>query len=112
MKELAKKVYTVLRKTNGESLMEAIISILVFTILIASITMMIMVSLRITSSSTEAANRRQVDANTVLSGSVGGVEDVVAFTIADGSGSSINVAVTVFSTENFTAFEPKGGGTP
>jgi len=100
-----------MRGTSGESLMEALVSILVFTVLIASVTVMIMLSLRITSVSTAAGNLRQEEAAALLSGettgliSVGVDDGIVRLT--DSAGQDINIPVFVFSTDEYTDFDPE-----
>jgi len=56
-----------LASTRGESLLEGIISILIFSILIAAVTMMIQLSLRITGTSFQQAHNRQEQANEAFS---------------------------------------------
>ena len=116
MKSLVNRVVTLLKGKSGESLLEGIVSILIFTVLIASVTMMIVVSLRITGRATEAAVAGQMEANAVLAGddaavlSLGGeiIDEVdVVLTINGATGNVINVPVTVYIAESFTAFEPE-----
>lgn len=89
--------------------MESIVSILVFTVLVATVTMMLLLSLRITRSSTEAADERQEESNAVLTGAGGAVGEVtsepgsVVLTI---DGITIEIPVNVSSSDNYTAFEP------
>jgi len=107
---------------SGETLMEGIISILVLTILLAAITMMIMVSLRITGVSTAASDARQKEANAVLAGVSSGGVTVTTDYGADGKGIPIELAmagggavtmrVVENSTDNFTAFEPMAPAAP
>jgi len=110
--DLVKKAKKILRGTRGETLIEGLASILVFTVLIASVTMMIVISLRITAIATAAAQARQVEAREVLTGNAAAVgaldggavsTDTVTFEI---NGEDVDVAVTVFSTDEFTAFQP------
>jgi len=95
--------------------MEGIASILVFTVLIASVTMLIMLSLRITHVSTESANTLQHEANALLGADEPGIavdtdnEASIVFTVDGASEDSISVDVSVYSTDNFTAFNPRGG---
>jgi len=114
MKKLRDKARAIIRSTSGESLMEGIISILVFTVLIASITMMLLLSLRITGAATNAADVRQREANAVLRG-FDPDNSVAVTTFPDNpltlqSGSDVvQIQVDVYSTGNFTAFAPVGG---
>jgi len=119
MKKPADKARAIIKATGGESLIEGIVSILVFTILIASVTMMLMVSLRITGASTVSSRNAQDEANAVLSGNASvtvilpsGDTDVIdvarsgdTVELAIGS-MSIIIPVTVYSTNNYTAFNP------
>ena len=112
MKKPAKKIKTFLKGTSGESLMEALVSILVFSVLIASVTMMIMLSLRITSISTETGNQRQEEARALLTGaSAGDISvgvDTGAVSLRDSStGRTITIPVFIFSTDDFTDFDPE-----
>jgi len=96
---------SILNNKRGETLMEGILSILIFTVLVASITTMIIVSLRITAVSTEAAEERQAEANAVLTGTAADEisDDTVDFTI---NGIVFSIDVTVYETDDFLAFEP------
>jgi len=110
MKQLVKKVRTILKSKSGETLMEGLASVLVFTVLIATVTMMLLVSLRITNNTTQAAEARQIDALAVLTGDVDtddttpGVE--IGFNVVGNTNPLVNITVTVYSTEGLTAFEP------
>ena len=57
-----------LSNTRGETLLEGIISILIFTVLIAAITMILTVSMRITATSFIQAGEMQDAANAALAG--------------------------------------------
>ncbi|MCL2820898.1 MAG: hypothetical protein FWD38_08760 [Oscillospiraceae bacterium] len=111
---LAKKVKLILKSTNGETLIEGLASILVFVVLIASVTMMIMVSLRITARETLAAEARQREAGAVLSGNpahlVPGGPFNVAFTVDGDNFPAVHtispITVRIFSASGFAAFEP------
>ena len=63
MKSLVRKIGRILRSHNGESLMEGIASVLVLTVLIAAVTTIILVSLKITESSIARAEKMQDDVN-------------------------------------------------
>ncbi|MCL2188729.1 MAG: hypothetical protein FWC16_05270 [Defluviitaleaceae bacterium] len=56
----------ILQSNNGESLMESIISIMVFTVLVAAVTMILTVALRWTSQSFDEAFNRQYAANAAV----------------------------------------------
>jgi len=103
------------KSSRGESLVEGIVSILVFTVLIASVTAMISTSLRITATSTEMAGNLQNAANDVLiPGALpavpGSPEIIFSLRRADGTpvGENISVPITVIDSPYFAAFEPVG----
>ena len=117
MRKLAGKAQVIFNNNRGETLIEGLASILVFTVLIAAVTMMIMISLRITTNATAAAEARQAEAGVVLAGdnvavgNLGGTVTsgpTVRVTIeVDGDNlNPIFVPVTVYSTAGFTAFQP------
>jgi len=97
--------------------MESIASLLVFTILIASVTMMILFSLRITGVSIETTRERQDKANAVLAAdesSSGIVSQTGAVTFTEGIEIDITINITATDGETgnrdgFTAFKPEAG---
>lgn len=101
---------------NGATLMESIISILIFTVLIAAVIMMISLSLRISNNSFQSASEMQTSANQILmgEGDAKSSEIIINFKriIYGGAGeeiiSSINIPIDVFISDeyNFFAFEP------
>jgi Tfp pilus assembly protein PilV len=106
------KIAAILKSRRGETLMEGLVSILVFTILLSAVTLMIMTSLRVTGFSTREAGAMQEAANNALSGSAD-----LASACANGDpciSTSINfgivsgiVSVKVVEWDNeFTAFAP------
>jgi len=121
-----KKIKGIFKNAKGETLMEGIASILVFTILVASVTMMIMISLRITHNATTDAMVRQLEAGAVLSGNadllseLDGVDlipddGVVSIILTKGINTlTIEVPVDIYTAGDeegevisFIAFEPK-----
>jgi len=119
MKKQADKLKAILKGNSGETLLEGLVSVLVFSVLIATITMMIMLSLRITSISTAASGASQSEANAVLAGAfevevvlISGETDVIGINhspevIELSFGSDVfSIPVTVYSTDSFTAFNP------
>ena len=104
MKDLAKKVIAVIGNNRGESLLEGIISIFVFSTLMVAVALLIMLSFSITSNATEMANVRQNEANEALAGR-SAVTDAgtIEFEI---DGNTINFDITIFQTGSFIAFEP------
>ena len=111
-------------------MMEGIASILVFTVLVASVTMMLMISLRISTNATNDAMVRQLEAGAVLAGdaalldTLDGIDllhdddGTVTFTIGTGAAAfTVSIDVDIYSTAasdsvddndvfNFIAFEP------
>jgi hypothetical protein len=116
MKELLDRTRAFLKGTRGETLIEGIASILVFSVLMASITMTILLSLRITGVTTASANQRQAEANAVLSSTSPAISESgnisLILELESGTTQTITIGVTVYSTDDFTAFEPTGGGSP
>jgi Tfp pilus assembly protein PilX len=120
---LVKRIRYILSGAAGETLIEGIASILVFVVLVAAVTMMILVSMRITAVSTENARIRQIEAAAVLAGdedlldelddppdfteTAGNVTFNVPNTVNPSSPIPVTIPVTVFSTDAFTAFEPE-----
>jgi uncharacterized membrane protein len=74
------KAYSALNSRRGETLAEGIVSMLIFTILIAMVTLTIMVSLRITLTSTQDAEGIQDSVNTLLAGGGTADEDIDGIT--------------------------------
>jgi len=107
---LVKKVKAILRNTRGETLIEGLASILVFMVLIVAVTMMIMLSMRVTSVTTTAAMENQEEAGALLRGNdVGGVpidpdSGIIELPIATGL-LPLAINVDVRSSENFSVFE-------
>jgi Tfp pilus assembly protein PilV len=109
------KILLTLKNKRGESLMESIVSILVFSILMAAVTTTVVVSLRITGTAIREAQDMQAAANDAMMGidmGAGGVPRsnadrtrTITFTVAGGTDT---IDITVFETRNgdFIAFEP------
>jgi hypothetical protein len=84
---------------------EGITSLLIFAVLIAAVTMMIMTSLRITSTSMQDANAMQNSYNDALRG-VGGSPASIDFSV---NGVTITIGIEVTDpddTNGFIAFAP------
>ncbi|MCL2602955.1 MAG: hypothetical protein FWD90_00580 [Defluviitaleaceae bacterium] len=101
----------VLNNTRGESLMEGIISILIFTVLIATITMLVTTSFRITGDSLIRATERQNQVNTAAEMVTGLINQNIEINIMDGDDVShtINFNITIHpaTPQNpFIAFGP------
>jgi Tfp pilus assembly protein PilV len=96
---------SILRSRRGETLMEGITSVLVFSILIAAVTMIITVSLRVSSAATMEAQAMQAAANEALRGEgdpVPGFDEIV-FTV---NGENIIIDVAAVENNGFIAFAP------
>lgn len=105
---------TVLKSRRGETLVESITSILIFTILMAAVTTIILVSLRISGMATSEAAAMQNEANAVLrgDGTVDGINTsniVITFSIVGGPDMTVNVTETRSDQFRFVAFQPAGG---
>ena len=88
-----------LAETRGESLMESLMALLVFAILVATVTSMILVSLRITESSIREAEIMQGHINTLNQGS-GGESDEIRL-------NGVRVDISVRESGGFIIFEPR-----
>jgi len=120
MRHLDKKIRQILMDTRGESLIEGLASILVFTVLVATVTMMIMISLRMTTISTFDAENRQIEAGAVLTGAatvfddedeveIGSNPGLIQFEVRGDTEVPVPVNVIIFNSDsdnNYTAFEP------
>jgi hypothetical protein len=117
MYRLVKRIKYILSEAAGETLIEGLASILVFVVLVAAVTMMIMVSMRISAVSTQQAEERQREAAAVLAGDdtdfdLDDTPGVVTFIVPNTTLApvpNVAVTVTVFSTDAFVAFEPDLG---
>ena len=61
-------VKSIIKSKNGETLVESVISLLIFSFLLLTITLTIQTALRITSISTQAAYRAQNEINEIVAG--------------------------------------------
>ena len=91
--------------------MEGIVSILVFSILVASITMMLMLAMRITAASHQQADAMQTSANQAILQDANSTPSQITFTLSAGPsdvGSPIEVSVNVFTCDDgiFRTFAP------
>jgi len=101
----------ILKNKKGETLMELIASMLVFTVLIASITTMIIVSLRISANATTRSEEFQQEANEVLAGAPAHLNNTggtVSFTLItdDTDYKTVDILVAVYDSDNFQSFIP------
>ncbi|MCL2002830.1 MAG: hypothetical protein FWG72_02360 [Oscillospiraceae bacterium] len=111
-----RKILTLLQSRRGETLMEGIVSMMVFTILMAAVTLIIMASLRVTGHATQEANDTQNAANEALRKSSADAAECdgtshtpVTITFEDTvSGEELEFTVNVAEANvgGFTAFAP------
>ncbi|MCL1807175.1 MAG: hypothetical protein FWG31_05680 [Oscillospiraceae bacterium] len=103
------KINAILKRKQGETLMEGIVSIMLFTILTITVTMTILVSLQITGRATRDAGLDQVAVNNLLEGNdVIPVSGSITFTASSTSLSAALPPISIRITEDrgFTAFAP------
>jgi len=114
MKNLVHRTRLILYNTRGETLLEGLLSILVFVVLIASVTMMIMVSLRMTLNATNEGIIRQVEAGAVLSGDGDGISTANLTPLVGAENVPANIGFTedLNETVTFNLLQPGGMSTP
>jgi len=103
-----------LTNTRGETLLESIVSILIFTVLMATVTTILLLSLRITSASTEAGREMQESVNHVIAHVPTSGSTEVLFTLVDedgyalftGMNEDISIPVYVYTSGGFRVFSP------
>ncbi|MCL1862444.1 MAG: hypothetical protein FWF78_02630 [Defluviitaleaceae bacterium] len=105
-----KSISQILKSNKGITLVECVASILVFVVLIATVTTVLLASLRITARAEESAANMQQDVNAVFSGGeVAPLADEperdVAIVFGIGS-ILVTVYVDVYRQGDFVAFEP------
>ena len=108
MSDMVNKFRAVLSGKRGETLMELIASILVFTVLVASVTMMIILSLRISGNSMDNADEWQAEANAVLAGdpaSFGGSASPSSISLLI-NGQNCTIDIIMNRTDSFISFDP------
>jgi Tfp pilus assembly protein PilV len=107
--KLFEKARAVLSRPRGETLMEGVVSILVLTILLAGVTMMITMSVRMSAMATGEANDAQNEVNAALTAGDGDPE-VFTFTVVvdDSETGTLKLPVAVTRTQEFSfiAFTP------
>lgn len=107
MKKLINKIKTVFADTRGESLVESIASILIFTILMVTATMMIKTSFRITGNSTVDAGYKQNIVNKTVFQRYDNASAPDLILRDDTNGIKVIIPVDLSSDGNFTAFSPR-----
>lgn len=109
MKKLKAKLKAILSSNKGESLMESLISMVVFAIMIEAVTLMIMTALRMNSSSITKATASQTSINNEITG----VYDTFAERTMTLSWNDIETGEEVeveieLEVSDYGAFRPKG----
>jgi membrane-bound ClpP family serine protease len=105
--KLLKRISAALGNNRGETLMESIVSILVFSILMAAITVTISASLRITAFAVREARNMQNAANRVLAESTcDGEGDGCDTGVISFAGIDIGVVFAKGEEYNFVSFAP------
>lgn len=107
MKRLTFKLKTVLLNNKGESLMESVASLLIFSILMMAVATMITASLRITSASTKDASERQdaVNKGIMEDYDTTPTNDTLTF---EGTGINVTIPVEISDEDGYVAFIPEG----
>jgi Tfp pilus assembly protein PilV len=106
MEKFRIRIGKILTCKKGESLVESVVSILIFTLYMSAVTAMLATALRITAVSAVTAQALQETANNVIMGNAYAANpDTLTFTAS--SGAAFTVAVPVNITEgHLIAFEP------
>ena len=100
------KIKRILSGRGGESLIESVISILVFTAILASVSAIISISLRITSVSRADANDSQNEINEGIMENFSG--DNRRLTLSGGLGADVEIPVVISPAgTGFEAFKPQ-----
>ena len=104
IKRFAGKSWALINNQRGESLLEGLASVLVFTALMVTIAMMLMVSMRITHNATQAAEEWQDEANAAIEAAgtppeTGSIEFEV-------NGQTITIPVGIYTNGDFVSFRP------
>lgn len=85
MKKLTAKIKAILSGNSGETLVESLISILVFAILIETVTLMIMTALRMNGTSISNATASQTSINENIVKDFSGLTGTLTLNSTDGS---------------------------
>ena len=104
---LISKLKAALKNRRGETLVEGVVSILVFVVLVATVSSMILLSLRITHSSLDAATEMQENFNTLVEGNTAPsyIGQTVDFTLP-GVVAAITVEVDMYESGGLVIFSP------
>lgn len=112
MKRLTDKIRTILADSNGESLIESMVSIMVFALFLLAVATMLNISLRIIANSNAAAVQSQTEANNAILENVVGTEEkefTLKGVITDEADVVIDVTfdVNLANDGSFVAFAPE-----
>lgn len=107
MKRLKDKLKTILTGKKGESLVEGLVSLLVFSVLMMAVTMMINTSLRMTAASTADASAKQESFNNAVFEQY--TTPAAVNLLLQTSGSAIDVSVPVYLSNDgtYVSFSPR-----
>ncbi|MCL2198589.1 MAG: hypothetical protein FWB80_06675 [Defluviitaleaceae bacterium] len=101
-KQLIDKSKHLLKGRDGASLIEGIVSILIFVVLVATVTMMIQVSMQISHSARETAASIQDEANEILRDvSIITPVDVAVFVLTIPDAAPINIEIAILESKDF-----------
>ena len=113
---LLHKMRSIIRCNRGESLIEGIVSILVFTVLVATITTMMMLAIRFSRGAIERSDEMQDSINALALFNPAdrlGTDNIV-FNFIDSGGNPITMplaagraTVDIYSSDDFIVFEPQ-----
>jgi len=109
MKTPIRKIKRLLISKKGETIVESIVSIFIMTVLLVSVTSMIQIALRTTSSSIKEAKRVQEEIINPLISS-GGSGNMVTLTFKIPGLPDVTHNVVLSANEGIIAFAPEAGG--
>lgn len=97
------RLLRILRGRSGETLVEALVSLVVFTILITTVSTMIAVAMRITGNASLEAKKRQDEANLAILGTLPDPDGTSDITLTAG-GNSLEITVELYKGEYYKMF--------
>jgi predicted lipid-binding transport protein (Tim44 family) len=109
MNALASKTKRILKGKSGETLMEGVVSLLVFSIMMATITMMVMWATRFNSIATTEGGAMQAAANALFGDTAAAPagENVTLTLAIDGTGTGIPITLRQDPDTGLIAFVPR-----
>jgi len=111
MRKTADRLRAELSSRGGETLVETVISLLIFTVVMLAVTYMLTTSLRLVNKAQETARLLQDRDNAVAAGDYTGSAGTVAFTI-DALGVTSSHGAVVKSENGICAFRPETEAAP